>query len=79
MTYRLHVDPNLHAAYQALPDDARRDLSACLLDALVDPPAHSEPYGIDDGIMRTIAHGHVVGVICIGEREITLVQLNYAG
>ncbi|MGD3112436.1 hypothetical protein [Streptomyces sp. YGL11-2] len=51
----------------------------CLLDALEDPLAHSEPYGIDDGIMRTIARGRVAGVIYIGENEITLVELNYVG
>ncbi|WP_310727895.1 hypothetical protein [Streptomyces sp. N2A] len=79
MTYRLHLDPALHATYKALPDTARRDLSVCLLDALEDPLAHSEPYGIDDGIMRTIARGHVAGVILIGDSDITLVQLSYAG
>lgn len=79
MTYRLHLDPALLAAYKALPDEARADLSICLLDALQDPLAHSEPYGIDDGIMRTIARGRVAGVILIGDNDITLVQLNYAG
>ncbi|MEU5211722.1 hypothetical protein [Streptomyces sp. NPDC020742] len=79
MTYRLHLDPSLHATYTALPDDARRDLSVCMLDAMVDPRAHSEPYGADDGIMRTIARGSVAGVILIGNSEIALVQLNYAG
>ncbi|MFI0914349.1 hypothetical protein [Streptomyces abikoensis] len=79
MTYRLHIDPSLHAAYKSLPDDARRDLAVCLLDALTDPISASTPYGIDDGIFRTIAHGHTAGVILIGENTITLVQINYVG
>ncbi|WP_329330770.1 hypothetical protein OIU81_03055 [Streptomyces sp. NBC_01454] len=79
MTYRLHLDPALHAAFKALPDQARADLSTCLLEAMADPLAHSEPYGIDDGIMRTIARGRIAGVILIGDSDITLVQLNYAG
>ncbi|MFE7312144.1 hypothetical protein ACFU7T_03370 [Streptomyces sp. NPDC057555] len=79
MTYRLHLDPALHATYKALPDEARRDLSVLLLDALVDPLAHSERYGADDRMMRTIARSHVAGVILIGDTEITLVQLTYVG
>ncbi|ANZ20879.1 MULTISPECIES: hypothetical protein [Streptomyces] len=79
MTYRLHLDPALHATYKSLPEEARQDLSVLLLDALIDPPSHSEPYGTDDGVMRTIARSHVAGVILIGDTEITLVQLTYAG
>lgn len=77
MTYRLHIDPSLHTTYKGLPDGARRDLAVCLLDALDDPLAHSTPYGVDDGIFRTIAHGHTAGVILIGEDTITLVQITH--
>ncbi|MCA6091189.1 hypothetical protein LE181_03270 [Streptomyces sp. SCA3-4] len=79
MTHRLHIDPSLHATYKSLPDDARRDLAVCLLDALADPIAHSAPYGMDDGVFRTIAHGHTAGVILIGDDTITLVQINCVG
>ncbi|MFF7705694.1 hypothetical protein [Streptomyces lydicus] len=79
MNYRLHLDPALHATYKALPDEARGDLSVCLLDAMADPLAHSEPYGADDGKMRTVARGSVSGVILIGVEEIILVQLTYIG
>ncbi|MEW2578388.1 hypothetical protein [Streptomyces syringium] len=79
MTYRLSIDPSLHAAYKHLPDTARQDLAVCLLDALVDPIAHSVPYGVDDGIMRTIGRGRVAGVILIGTDTITLVQLTHVG
>ncbi|MFB7764211.1 hypothetical protein [Streptomyces xiamenensis] len=75
MTYKLRVDPVIHGQYASLPDDARAQLAACLIDALADPLAHSAPYGADDGVVRTIARGHVAGVIIIGEDTITLVQI----
>ncbi|MFF4406640.1 hypothetical protein ACFY2W_01175 [Streptomyces sp. NPDC001262] len=79
MTYRLRMDPTLHHSYKGLPDEPRRDLAVCLLDALIDPVAHSAPYGVDDGIMRIIARGRVAGVILIGADTITLVQLTHVG
>jgi hypothetical protein len=75
VTYKLYLDPVVHEAYARLSEQARRDLASCLLDAAADPLAHSEPYGIDDGRTRTIARGHVAGVILIGVDTITLVQL----
>ncbi len=79
MTYQLRLDPTLHGKYAKLPDDARRDLGACLLDTLADPIAHSLPYGEDDGVMRTVARGYVTAVILIGEKTVTVVQITYAG
>ncbi|MFD8142462.1 hypothetical protein [Streptomyces sp. NPDC059708] len=81
MTYRLRLDPTVHAIYAALPEQARRDIAVILLDALEDPLAHSTPYGEDDGIMRTLAHGHVALAALIGHesRTITVVQIGYAG
>ncbi|MFI1970638.1 hypothetical protein BLA24_04735 [Streptomyces cinnamoneus] len=79
MTYRIRMDPSLHHTYKGLPDEARRDFAVCLLDTLTDPIAHSAPYGIDDGIMRTIARGRVAGVILVGQDTVTLVQLTFAG
>ncbi|MCD9194232.1 hypothetical protein [Streptomyces albireticuli] len=76
MTYRLKIDPSLHAAYKNLSETARRDLALCLLDALADPIAHSVPYGVDDGVFRTMASGRTIAVILIGVDTITLVQLN---
>ncbi|CAM5428677.1 MULTISPECIES: hypothetical protein [Streptomyces] len=79
MTYRLRLDPTVHEDYRRLPDDARRDLAVCLLDALADPIAASTPYGVDDGVFRTIARGRVTGVIVIGDDTIALVQLTHLG
>lgn len=79
MTHRLRIDPDAHKTYAGLPDQARADLALCLLDTLAAPLAHSTPYGVDDGVFRTVGRGQVVAVILIGEDSITVVQINYAG
>ncbi len=81
MTYRLRLDPTVHGIYASLPEDARRDIAVCLLDAMNDPISHSTPYGIDDGVMRVLAHGSVTIAILVGEptKTITVVQIGYAG
>ncbi|CUW31743.1 MULTISPECIES: hypothetical protein [Streptomyces] len=81
MTYRLHLGPSIHAIYASLPDDGRRDIGVCLLDALADPLAHSAPYGVDDGIMRTLAHGTITIAVLLDHenKAITVVQIGYAG
>ena len=33
VTYRLHLGPDVHADYASLPDEGRRDMAVCLLDA----------------------------------------------
>ena len=81
MTYRLRLDPTTHAIYAQLPDEGRRDMAVCLLDALANPLAHSTPYGIDDGIMRTLAHGSVTLAVLLDHdaKTITVVQIGYIG
>ncbi|MEU5496139.1 hypothetical protein [Streptomyces griseofuscus] len=81
MTYRLYLDPTVHAHYASLPEEGRRDLAVCALDALADPIAHSTAYGHDDGIMRTLAHGTVTIAVLLNHKEetITVVQIGYVG
>ncbi|MFB7031025.1 MULTISPECIES: hypothetical protein [unclassified Streptomyces] len=81
MTFRLTIPADVFDAYKQLPDAARRDLAVCLVDAQEDPLGHSEPYGEDDGIVRTVARGHVTAVILIGEptRTLTVLAVAYAG
>jgi hypothetical protein len=81
VTYRLRLDPSIHAIYASLPEDGRRDIAVCLLDALDDPIAHSVPFGVDDGIMRTLAHGSVTIAVLLDRdaKAITVVQIGYAG
>ncbi|MFK3734651.1 hypothetical protein ACI2LJ_30795 [Streptomyces sp. NPDC088090] len=81
MTYRLHFPTDVFDTYKQLPDGARRDLAVSLVDAQQDPFGVSEPYGEDDGIIRTVARGHVTAVILIGEATstITVLAIAYAG
>ncbi|WP_331740671.1 hypothetical protein OG323_38085 (plasmid) [Streptomyces cyaneofuscatus] len=81
MTYRLHFPAEVFDAYKQLPELARRDLALALVDAQEDPIARSEPYGQDDGIIRTVAQGHVTAVLLLGNdtMTITVLTIAYAG
>ncbi|MFI8437340.1 hypothetical protein ACIGJO_27080 [Streptomyces sp. NPDC079020] len=81
MTYRLHISPDVFDMYKQLPELARRDLSLVLVDAQQSPLEHSEPYGQDDGIIRTVAQGHATAVILLGHdtRMLTVLAIAYAG
>ncbi len=65
MTYRLHFPADVSGTYKQLPELARRDLALVLVDTQEDPLARSEPYGQDDGIIRTVAQGHVTAVLLL--------------
>ncbi|MEU8764271.1 hypothetical protein [Streptomyces sp. NPDC048659] len=81
MTYRLAFPADVFDTYKQLPDAARRDLAVCLVDAQEDPLGHSEPYGEDDGIIRTVARGHITAVILCGHTTstLTVLAIAYAG
>ncbi|MDV5143090.1 hypothetical protein R1T08_01825 [Streptomyces sp. SBC-4] len=81
MTYRLHFPADVFDSYKQLPDRARQDLAVCLVDAQEDPLRHSEPYGEDDGVIRTVARGHVTAVVMIGNptSTLTVLAIAYAG
>lgn len=81
MTYRLHFPGDVFDTYKQLPELARRDLALALVDAQEDPLANSEPYGQDDGIIRTVAQGHVTAVLLLSHdtRTITALTIAYAG
>ncbi|MFD8118656.1 hypothetical protein [Streptomyces microflavus] len=81
MTYRLHFPADVFDTYKQLPELARRDLALVLVDAQEDPLARSEPYGQDDGIIRTVAQGHVTAVLLLGRdtMTITVLTIAYAG
>ncbi|MFF9070494.1 hypothetical protein ACF09E_34630 [Streptomyces sp. NPDC014891] len=81
MTYRLSFPADVFDTYKQLPDRARRDLAVCLVDAQEDPLGHSEPYGEDDGIIRTVARGHVTAVFMVGAATstLTVLAIAYAG
>ncbi|MFH9685306.1 hypothetical protein ACH4RG_20535 [Streptomyces sp. NPDC021019] len=81
MTYRLHFPGTVFDTYKQLPELARRDLALALVDAQEDPLANSEPYGQDDGIIRTVAQGHITAVLLLGHdtRTSTVLTVAYAG
>lgn len=81
MTYRLHFPGDVFDTYKQLPELARRDLALALVDAQEDPLVNSEPYGQDDGIIRTVAQGHITAVLLLGHdtRIITVLTIAYAG
>ncbi|MFI2318445.1 hypothetical protein AMK17_32205 [Streptomyces sp. CB00072] len=81
MTYRLHFPGDVFDTYKQLPELARRDLALALVDAQEDPLVNSEPYGQDDGVIRTVAQGHVTAVLLLGHdtRTITVLTIAYAG
>ncbi|MFI1259232.1 hypothetical protein ACH4U6_36740 [Streptomyces netropsis] len=79
-TYQLRLGPALHDIYLALPDASRRNLAGCLVDMLSDPFAHSTPYGVDDGTVRSVAHGLVAALVLVGQETmtVTVVQISCA-
>lgn len=82
MTYRLYMDPELHAVYRGLPDKARARVAQFLLDSVDDPRAATSPYGdVDDGLMRLWAAGDLAIVLLIGDqtRTVTVLSIAYAG
>ncbi|MFD3881191.1 hypothetical protein [Streptomyces microflavus] len=78
MTYRLHFPADVFDTYKQLPELARRDLALVLVDAQENPLARSEPYGQDDGIIRTVAQGHVTAVLLLGHDTMTITVLTIA-
>lgn len=81
MTYKLHLPSDQYDIYKQLPEEARRDIAICLVDAVHDPIGMSEPYGEDDGIVRTVARGRSAVVILISEptNTVTVLAIAYAG
>ncbi|MGW2048610.1 hypothetical protein ACWCPF_26015 [Streptomyces sp. NPDC001858] len=69
------------AIWDGLPDEASARLALALADACTDPIAATQPYGEDDGIMRTLVTGDILIVIYLGQQTKTLhiFQIDYLG
>lgn len=74
--YRLHYNPAVEAVHDLLPDALSLVFSEALARACEDPIAHTEPYGIDDGITRTLVAGDVFAVLLVGHQTKTLTVLS---
>jgi hypothetical protein len=73
--YRLQYNPGIEAVHDLLPDALSLRFSEALARACEDPIAHTEPYGIDDGVTRTLVVGDVFAVLLIGHQTKTLTVL----
>lgn len=64
-----------------MPPEASEQLSIALAAACDDPLGATLPYGVDDGVVRTLVTDHAIAVLLIGHQSktLTVVQLNYLG
>lgn len=79
--YALRCDAVNQAVWDGLPAEASERLALALADACADPLAATQPYGEDDGIMRTLVTGDILAVIYLGHQTKTLhiFQIDYLG
>ncbi|MBA2944323.1 hypothetical protein [Streptomyces himalayensis] len=75
MIYDLHWGPELYKVYASLPLSARREFAAALIDVQSVPMAHTQPYGHDDGTIRTLETGSVLAVLLISHTTLTVVPV----
>lgn len=79
--YALRCDAVNQAVWDGLPAEASERLALALADACTDPIGATQPYGEDDGIMRTLVTGDILAVIYLGHQTKTLhiFQIDYIG
>lgn len=79
--YALRCDAVNQAVWDGLPDEASERLAIALAAACADPLGTTQPYGEDDGIMRTLVTGDILVVIYLGHQTKTLhiFQIDYLG
>jgi hypothetical protein len=81
LPYRLKYDPAAEAVHDAMPPGPSETLTLALAAACHDPLDATEPYGEDDGVMRTAITEDAFAVLLIGDtfKTITVLQINYYG
>lgn len=81
MIYDLHWDPELYKTYASLPDPARQELAATLVDAQSDPLGATHPYGHDDSVIRLLETSNTLTVLLISHTKMTVapVQITCVG
>ena len=79
--YALRCDAVNQAVWDGLPAEASERLALALADACNDPIGATQPYGEDDGIMRTLVTGDILVVLYLGHQTKTLhiFQIDYLG
>ncbi|MFF7023008.1 hypothetical protein ACFY97_18645 [Streptomyces klenkii] len=79
--YALHCDATNQAVWDSLPQDASERLTQAIARVCHDPLAATEPYGEDDGIMRTLVLSDLFVVLYLGHQTKTVhvFQIDYLG
>jgi hypothetical protein len=63
--YELRYDATIEAVWDSLPEQVRDEFDRAILAACEDPYGATEPYGIDDGVTRTLVLQSTVAVLLI--------------
>jgi len=80
--YELRYDATIEAVWDSLPDQARDEFDRAILAACEDPFGATEPYGIDDGVTRTLVLTHTVAVLLISQaprKILRILQITHLG
>ncbi|MFD9072835.1 hypothetical protein [Streptomyces lasiicapitis] len=80
--YELRYDPTIEAVWDSLPEQARDEFDRAILIACEDPFGATEPYGIDDGVTRTLVLQRTVAVLLISHtprKILRILQITHLG
>lgn len=80
--YELRYDTTIEAVWDSLPQPARDAFDRALIAACEDPYGTTEPYGLDDGITRTLVLEHTVAVLLVSQaprKILRILQITYLG
>lgn len=73
--YELRYDPIIEAVWDSLPEPARDRFDRAILAACEDPYGSTEPYGIDDGVTRTLVLPDTAAVLLISQAPRPIVRI----
>jgi hypothetical protein len=79
--YRLRYEADVEAVWDALPDSARHELDAALIDVCRDPYATTEPNGTDGDVQRLLILKHTATLLLLIEpgMRIRILRIRYLG
>jgi hypothetical protein len=80
--YELRYDPTIEAVWDSLPEPARDEFDRAILAACEGPYDATEPYGIDDGVTRTLVLQSTVAVLLISHaprKILRILQITHLG
>ncbi|MFE4995542.1 hypothetical protein ACFRH4_30135 [Streptomyces mirabilis] len=80
--YELRYDTIVEAVWDSLPQSARDAFDRAVLAACEDPYGATEPWGIDDGVTRTLVLDQTVAVLLLTHaptKTLRILQVTYVG